>query len=276
MWQGREPHPRADDTKMVITTSITASKRLTEKAISIGEKYNIPYIPRRERSLEYIFEHCDRQVFVVNDRHGLSVYESGKQEAFFHPNMAFLRMKNLMNGGKDSLAEVCALHTGLSFLDATLGLASDALTASFVLGGNGVCTGLEKSKIIYILVKEGLVHYAEQYPEFRESAERIGIHHCDNIEYLKACGRGQYDIVYFDFMFAEPISASKGIQMIRDYAAKDSLSPLCFEEAKRVAGRSVVVKCDRGDVKRLLEMGFKVQKENSRKSFYYLKYEKKE
>ena len=104
-----------------------------------------------------------------------------------------------------------------------------------------------------------MIHYAERYPEFRESAERIGIHHCDNIEYLKACGRGQYDIVYFDF---------------RDYASKDSLSPLCFEEAKRVAGRSVVVKCDRGDVKRLLEMGFKVQKENSRKSFYYLKYEK--
>ena len=77
-------------------------------------------------------------------------------------------------------------------------------------------------------------------------------------------------------MFTEPISASKGIQMIRDYAAKDRLSPLCFKEAKRVAGRSVVVKCDRGDVKRLLELGFEVRKENSRKSFYYLSCEKKE
>ena len=261
---------------MVITTSITASKRLIDKAISIGEKYDIPYIPRRERSLEQLFEHDDRQVFVVNDRHGLSVYESGKQEAFFHPNMAFLRMKNLMNGGKDSLSEVCGLRSGMSFLDATLGLASDALTASCVLGKNGVCKGLEKSKIIFVLVKEGLDFYSEQYPVFREAAGRIGIRHCDNIEYLRTCRPGQYDVVYFDFMFTEPISASKGIQMIRDYAAKDRLSPLCFEEAKRVAGRSVVVKCDRGDVKRLLELGFEVRKENSRKSFYYLSCEKKE
>ena len=56
-------------------------------------------------------------------------------------------------GERDSLVEVCGLGEGMSCLDATLGLASDALTMSYAVGSSGKCTGVEKSRSIYILVK---------------------------------------------------------------------------------------------------------------------------
>ncbi len=259
---------------MIITTSISESERLTEKAVSIGLRHKLLYVPRQGRSLQTLYDNYDTQVFVVNARHGISFYEKGKQEAFFHPNMAFLRIQNLKKGGKDSLLEVCGLYPDMSFLDATLGLASDALTVSYVLGTDGVCTGVEKSKVIYVIVKEGLAIFAEQCTELREVIRRIKIHNCDNIDYLKTCRPNEYDVVYFDFMFSEPIAASKGIQIIRDFAEKDKFTPLCFEEAKRVSRGSIVVKCDYNDMKRLTNMGFQLKKENSRKSFFYMEYKK--
>ena len=67
--------------------------------------------------------------------------------------MAFLRIKNMERGERDSLVVVCGLCEGMSCLDATLGLASDALTMSYAVGSSGKCTGVEKSRSIYILVK---------------------------------------------------------------------------------------------------------------------------
>ncbi len=99
---------------MVVTTSPKEADLSVEKAISMGTEYGLRYVSRRNKSIEYFLDNVDPQVFVVNDSHGLSYYEKGKNEAFFHPNMAFLRIKSLKKGGKNSLMEVCGLHTGMS------------------------------------------------------------------------------------------------------------------------------------------------------------------
>lgn len=257
---------------MIITTSLHEDDFHVEKAISIGMKYGLQYVSRQNRSLEYLFDHTDPEVFVVNESRGLSYYERGKNEAFFHPNMAFLRIKNLKKGEKDSLIEVCHLSAGMSFLDATLGLASDTLTASYVLGSSGICKGIEKSRSIYILVKEGLAFYAERHPEMNEIIHRIDIYNNDNLDFMKSCDSKSYDVVYFDFMFDSPNMKSKGIQMIRSYAAKDEMTFQHIEEAIRVSKKSVVVKCDKTRTEKLVCNGFEIMKENSKKSFYYVGY----
>ena len=83
---------------MTVTTSSRVSDKLEEKAISVAERYGLQYVPRQNRSLSYLLENIDQQIFVVNEARGLSYYEKDKSEAFFHPNMAFLRIKNMERG----------------------------------------------------------------------------------------------------------------------------------------------------------------------------------
>ena len=176
-------------------------------------------------------------------------------------------------GERDSLVVVCGLGEGMSCLDATLGLASDALTMSYAVGSSGKCTGVEKSRSIYILMKEGLAHDAELNPNLRETISRIEIHNVGNLEFMQSCPDKSYDAVYFDFMFDHPNAKSHGIQVIREHAADDRITERHIDEAMRVARRSVVVKCDFGGMERLARSGFEVKRGNSRKSFYYAGYD---
>lgn len=252
---------------MIVTTS-SKDERLIEKALRFSETYGIPYRVRGEKSLAYLYETEDPQVFVVNHNRGLSYYEEGKSEAFFHPNMAFHRLRNLRQGGSDMLAVVCGLEPGMTFLDGTLGLASDAMTAASVVGEHGRVIGVEKSLPLYILVREGLAFHAEKEPEMREISARMELHHADNLDFLRTCAVDGVDIVYFDFMFHRPISASFGIEVIRDFAVYDVLTDVHIAEATRVARERVIVKTDLHGCRALLEKGFVCRKQTSRNVFY--------
>ena len=256
---------------MIVTTS-SRDERLIEKALRFSEKYGIPYRVRGEKSLAYLYGTEDRQVFVVNHNRGLSYYEEGKSEAFFHPNMAFHRLRNLRQGGIDMLAAVCGLEPGMTFLDGTLGLASDAMTAASVVGDGGRVIGTEKSLPLYILVREGLEFHAEKEPELRNIAARMELHHADNLDFLRTCADGSCDVIYFDFMFHRPVSASFGIEVIRNYAAYDAITPEHIAEALRTARSRVVVKTDRRGHRMLAELGFECLKETSRGEFCYMGY----
>lgn len=256
---------------MIVTTS-SKDERLIEKALRFSEEYGMPYRVRGEKSLAYLYETEDPQVFVVNHNRGLSYYEEGKSEAFFHPNMAFHRLRNLRQGGSDMLAAVCGLEPGMTFLDGTLGLASDALTAACVVGDGGRVIGVEKSLPLYILVREGLKFYAEREPDLRDVIGRLELHHADNLDFLRTCADGCCDVLYFDFMFHRPVSASFGIEVIRNYAAYDVITPEHIAEALRAAKFRVVVKTDRSGHRKLAELGFDCLKETSRGDFCYMGY----
>ncbi len=252
---------------MIITTS-SKDERLIEKALRLSETYEIPYRVRGEKSLAYLFETEDPQVFVVNHKRGLSYYEPGKTEAFYHPNMAFQRLKVLRSGGTDCLTAVCGLERGMTFLDGTLGLASDALIAAHVVGETGRIIGVEKSLPLSILVREGLAFHAERETEMMPVLVRMELHHGDNLEFLRSCPADSADIVYFDFMFHRPVTASFGIETIRDYAVYDVLTDGHIAEAARVARKRVVVKTDLHGCRALLEKGFVCRKQTSRNVFY--------
>ena len=256
---------------MIVTTS-SKDERLIEKAMRFSEQYGIPYRVRGEKSLAYLYETEDTQVFVVNHNRGVSYYEEGKSEAFFHPNMAFHRLRNVREGRGDMLAAVCGLEAGMTFFDGTVGLASDAMTAACVVGEHGRVIGTEKSFPLYVLVREGLGFQAERMPELREIAARMELHHADNLAFLRTCTDGFCDVLYFDFMFHRPVSGSLGIDVIRNYAAYDVITPEHIGEALRAAKYRVVVKTDRRGHRTLAEWGFDCLKETSRGDFCYMGY----
>ena len=256
---------------MIVTTS-SKDERLIEKALRFSEKYGIPYRVRGEKSLAYLYETESPQVFVVNHSRGLSYYEEGKREAFFHPNMAFHRMRNVRQGEGDMLAAVCGLEPDMTFFDGTLGLASDAMTAACVVGDGGRVIGTEKSLPLYILVREGLAFHAENNPEMRAVLGRMELHHADNLEFLRTCADGSCDVIYFDFMFHRPVSGSLGIDVIRSYAAYDVITEEHIREAVRTAKYRVVVKTDRKGHRTLAEYGFACLRETSRGEFCYMGY----
>lgn len=259
---------------MIITTAGNDTPYLIEKSLRLSAKYGIKYHIRRGKSLKYLLENIDSQIFVVNNMRGLSYYEKDGEEHFYHPNMAFHRIMNLKKGYTDSMAEACKLESGMTFFDATLGLASDSLVASFTVGEAGKVTATEKNFVIYILAQEGLNFHAEQQPELASAIERININNADNIDFLRQCGDSSFDIVYFDFMFSNPIRGSTGIQVIRRLAAHDVMTENHVNEAVRVARERVAVKSDKESASELGKIGFKIEKEKSRKSFYYAILEK--
>ena len=254
---------------MIITTAKNKSDYLIKKALSLSLKYDIKYHARYGVSLQYLLETVDPQIFVVNKMRGLSYYERDEVEVFYHPNMAAHRITNLKRDLPDSMAAACKLESGMSFFDGTLGLGADSLAASYVVGGSGAVTAVEKSFPIYMLVEEGLKFYAEQNPEWISISERINIKNADNLDFMRQCKEQSFDVVYLDFMFNYPVTKAIGIQGIRNIASYDTLTQEHINEALRITRGRVVVKTGVVGVRNLAKLGFVAEKEDKRRNFYY-------
>lgn len=59
--------------------------------------------------------------------------------------MAELRIKNIIDGNPDHMTTVMGLTKGMSALDCTLGLGTDAIVASYIAGESGLIQALEGS-----------------------------------------------------------------------------------------------------------------------------------
>lgn len=166
-------------------------------------------------------------------------------EYFFHLSMAELRIKNLINGKHDHMITAMGLAAGMSVLDCTLGLATDAIVASFVAGEAGKITGLESSPVIALVAELGLQHFvgeANQKYDITSALRRIKVENADFNHYLEALPDNSFDIVYFDPMFRNPIYKSSNLNPIRSLADKRPLGIAAVKQACRVAKRKVVVK----------------------------------
>jgi len=257
---------------MIITTAFDATDFLVAKAKQLSLETKIPYYPRQKKSLKFLLDQVCSQVLVMNFRRGLSYFERADEEVFFHPNMAFHRIKQLNQGQKDSLVTACQLAAGMTFFDGTLGLASDSLVASYVVGEAGKVTSVEKSLPLSLVLKEGLSFFESQNPKWTPIIRRLNIKHADNLHYLRQCENESYDVVYFDFMFNNSVPGSKGIQVISSVAIRDVLTKNHVIEALRVAKQRVVVKSSYGD-NSLTALGFEVKK-NQKRHFFYAVIEK--
>ena len=254
---------------MIVTTAFDETAELVQRAKRLADDLSIPFVPRRKKTVKSLLDSLDSQLFVVNNQRGLSYYEKGQEEVFFHPNMAMHRIKQLERGQTDSLVTACGLKEGMSFLDCTLGLASDTLVANYQVGPQGKVVSLEKSFPLFVLVREGLTYFAAyEKPEWKALIDRVSLVRADNLDYLRTCENDAFDVVYFDFMFHHSVESSQGIKVIKPVVAYDVMTEDHVKEAIRVAKKRVVVKS--GYKNPIIEkLGFTISRQNQKRHFFY-------
>ncbi|WP_042144616.1 class I SAM-dependent methyltransferase [Paucisalibacillus sp. EB02] len=255
---------------MIITTPGKSSSKIVGRAKKLSIYYGLPYKERLGVSIQTMKKkYRDDIVIVENDRIVISPLHSEK-EMFYHPNLALIRAKRIMNGGKggqEPLISIAKLKEGMSFLDCTLGLASDSIIASLIVGPTGKVTGIEGNQLLHFLTHAGLASFSSGHEEVDAAMRRIDVIHQDHLNYLRECETDSFDVVYLDPMFHESIDTSNGINLIREQALRTNISDELIHEAIRVARARVVLK-DHWKSDRFARFGFTQYKRQSSSTNY--------
>ncbi|WP_274650640.1 class I SAM-dependent methyltransferase [Paenibacillus humicola] len=246
---------------MIVTTPRQCPPALIEYANGLAAELGGRYVPRRRETLSGLKTLYGDARLLVADERGLRYYEDSDEPFYFHPSMAYVRVKRLRRGERDPLVELSGCRPGDTVLDCTAGLGSDAIVFSYAAGPEGRVTALESEQLLYTIVREGLKTYATDHHDVNEALRRIDVRLADHREYLAALPDNSADIVYFDPMFRQPIHESAALQPLRALANPSALSADTIRHAVRVARRSVVMKEHResGEFERL---GFRLRHAN--------------
>lgn len=250
---------------MWITTGHKPSRSLLDLAKHWVNQLNAHYVERKSDSIKTLMtKHQMNQLLVLCEDHHRLYIQGSDKPYFFHPGMSVLRIKGILKGDNDVMIEIAELKEGDSFLDCTLGLASDAITASYIVGAHGKVVGIESEVLIAELTKEGLSKWhQEDLPQFDEALRRIEVVSASHLDYLMQLPSHSFDVVYFDPMFRVPVNESVGISPLRDFANQEAIRIKAVEEALRVCRRKVMIK-ERSDSTEFARLGFrKIERPNS-------------
>lgn len=226
---------------LVVTTVVKPNAAAEACAATLAARLSAPYVERRKRSLALLRSEYGSEIILVATKDGPVVHTAGG-EYFFHLNMTELRIKNLIDGKHDHMTSAMGLEPGMSVLDCTLGLATDAIVASYAVGQGGKVVGLEASPIIAAVTGYGLASFVSSEPAVCAALRRITAVNADYNDYLSALPPDSFDVVYFDPMFRSPVTASSSLKPLRPLADPRPVCPDAIKEAARVAKRRVVLK----------------------------------
>lgn len=251
---------------MIVTTAGRTNEQYVAKAKEVANDLQVPYIMRNKKSLHSL--HADNENIVVVGKDGIQLYHrDGKEPYFFHPNVAMIRVKRIINGESDPLIEAADLVEGDSFLDCTLGYASDSIVASYIIGEKGTITGIEASPVIAYLTRQGLQSWEHDFSPIEQAMKRIQVQTGDHYEYLQEMPDNSVDVVYFDPMFEDSIKESNALQTLAPFTSFAPLTEAIIYEAKRVARKKVVLK-DHFRSTRFQQLGFQQQIRKTSKFHY--------
>lgn len=226
---------------VIVTTSQKANEQLINKATEVARFLDSDYIPRKDLQNLNTKSH----IYLVVTKEGL-VCHHVEHKLFYHPSMAMLRLKRIYKGEEDIFTSLCGDIEGLKVLDCTLGFGSDSLVFSYLVGSHGQVTALEKSPLVYSIVKDG---FKEAYPKWADInlyTGKIRVFNEDYVTYLKNCPNRSFDIVYFDPMFDKPIEQSIHLDPLRFFAEEKPLDIESINKAIKVADKKVIIKNHRG------------------------------
>lgn len=235
------PRLRSD---LFVTTSFKPSPEREARARILCEELGAAYAARDDFGLPRLFR--DRpgseRALIVQSERLLLVSHSG-DELFYHPNTAFLRLGNVLRGGRDLLLEAAELKPGDKVLDATLGYAAEAILCAHAVGAAGEVHGVEAVPELGIVVREGLQTVTTAQRALDAAMRRVRVIHLGHhLDFLRACPAGRYDVVCFDPFFDEVLTGSEPFAPIRAFGAHGPLTLDALSEARRVARRRVLVK----------------------------------
>lgn len=249
---------------MFVTTAGRTNLEMIEQAKQIAKDLQVKYIARKKRSIRSI-QHVLQDDCIVVGKDRLELYPFGEKEPFFfHPNSAMFRLKRLVKGEHDPFLEAAQLKPGMSFLDCTLGLASDSIIASFAVGEMGAVTGVEANPYLAYIVDKGLNKWTSSLKIMDQAMRKINVVSSFSTNYLQTLSDESYDVVYFDPMFEENILESDGIKALTKIAVYHDLDEELMKEAMRVARKRVVLK-DHFRSSRFEKFGFHVFKRKTAK-----------
>jgi 16S rRNA G966 N2-methylase RsmD len=247
-----------------ITLAYKLSKNSQSKIIDvISKKYGFNLIPAEKLSV-------DKNLPLIRITKNHLYLEYKDHTFFFHPSISLLRMINIKRGIKDRFLEAVGLVEGDSLLDATMGLASDALIASWAVGARGKVIAIEYSPLVFMLVKEGLerlekiipskVKNAEKQEAWLELAKASSLIRpicADHQSVINGLSDSSIDVIYFDPMFRNTIASSSSIKPLKEWSYPEPLRIETIRQACKVARKRVVLKERRngGEFERL---GFKL------------------
>ena len=230
---------------LLIEAIITTGRKLQTNSIELAKltaaKLKIPYIERKNLAIEKFFEMYGVKYVLVAKKNSLRLCTKNN-EIFFHPSLAHLRIKNILNGEGDRMIEAMNLKCGMKILDCTLGLGADSIVESFIVGNEGNVTAIEINKYLAEVVDHGFKNFSADNVNVIESMRRINVINADYIDFLKSAADNSFDVVYFDPMFRHPLNKSVSLNLIRDVADHRALTIEAINEAVRVAKYRVVMK----------------------------------
>jgi len=233
------PSGRPKELKLIVTSPLAADSMSAELEQFLAD-INLPYIPRRGKSLSAMMQEHNAEGVVVWKKGGPVLYLENEQ-FFFHPNMAKIRIGAFRKQGQaDPMIKACGLKAGDRFLDCTLGLGADAIVAAYFTQTKVV--SLESSPVIAAIIKWGMRLYDTDISWLREPISKIEVIHADHNEFLAQQDSKSFDVVYFDPMFRQPLLKSQPLSPLRRLADPRPLSVETIKEACRVARSRVVVK----------------------------------
>lgn len=211
-----------------------------------AEVLGYPVVERKKQSIASLKQKCGAAILVAGASR-FELYRAGMDKPFFfHPNSAAFRLKRLLNGETDPLIEATQLQPGDTFLDCTLGLASDSIIASFIAGERGKVTGIEADPDIAFITGRGLHSFPSESKLLIDAMSRVNVIQSDAVDFLCNEADSSWDVVYIDPMFSAPITESSNFTPLRQVGIQSSLTDEWVEQARRVCRRRVVVK-DRFD-----------------------------
>lgn len=227
---------------MIVTTAGRTNEEMTTYAKEVAEELQCSFVVRNDISISNLHKQFEQDVLVVG-KNRLAIYPKGTEESFFfHPNSAMFRVKRLMRGEHDPFVQAAKLEKGMTVLDCTLGMASDSIVASYIVGKEGSVTGLEGNRYMAYIMNKGLKQWCAGIPEIDEAMRRIRVKETEHFDFLKNCEDDSYDVVYLDPMFEETIIESDGIRGLKHFALYNNITDETIDEAKRVARKCVVLK----------------------------------
>ncbi|GAA0366253.1 class I SAM-dependent methyltransferase [Bacillus horti] len=256
---------------MIVTTSARRQEELIEEAQEVAMELKATFVPRGKRSVEGILKKYVNEDVLLVTKDGLKLVQqeqesphhqagdeapSSLQEPFFfHPSSAMFRLKRLLRGEQDPFIEATGLKRGDSILDATLGLASDAIIAAFTVGEQGKVVGVESNPVLAFMVAKGLQSWETDSVELKEAMARVEVIQADHMPFLASCPDRSFDVVYVDPMFESSVASSTGLSGLKRFANYAPFSKEALQEAKRVARKRVVMK-ESSYSARFEELGF--------------------
>lgn len=233
--------PRRD---LFVTTAQSNVGTLEPRARAYAAELGAIFVDREEKSISALLAACPdaRRLMIVRTERIL-LLDRDRKEFFYHPNMAYPRLRNLLRGQRDLLLEAAELREGDSVLDATLGFASEAALCAHVVGDSGEVHGIEAVPEVGLMVREGLQTVTTHSIELNAALRRIRVVHLgDHGDYLHSCPDKRYDVVCFDPFFESEPGGSEQFGALRVFGDHAPLTREAVTEARRVARRHVLIK----------------------------------